>query len=797
MVSFPSWKSPWTLLATVGSLLILVSLTHLLLSPLFPSSLDFFGARQNSNSCAPFNASDRGRSEIPGGGESPVGVGGDDLGAPFPVDSYGALTYRGAPWKAEIGRWLSGCEPILAEVEVAENVSGKSCKNDCGGRGVCNRELGQCRCFHGYAGEGCESKLQLNCNLPESSELPFGPYIVSMCPAYCDTTRAMCFCGQGTKYPNRPVAEACGFKINLPSQPDDPNVTDWSKGDFENIFTTNGTKHGWCNVDPEDAYASKVNYKVECDCKYDCALGQFCEIPTSCTCINQCSGHGHCRGGFCECDRDYYGIDCSIPSASSTVQEWPAWLRPVKVNLPEKAPINGDLMSIKAVVKKKRPLIYVYDLPPEFNAHLFEGRHYRFECVNRIYTDKNRTYWFDQLYGAQMALYESILASPHRTMNAEEADYFYVPVFDSCIMTRAEDAPHFRTKVMNLRSYFNLEFYKRAYDHIVEQYPYWNRSSGRDHIWFFSWDEGACYAPKEIWNSIMLVHWGNTNTKHNYSTTAYRADDWDKIPSSKRGNHPCFDPEKDLVLPAWKKPEPGAIWAKLWARPRIERTTLFYFNGNLGAAYENGRREKEYSMGIRQKLAEEFGSSPNKQGKLGRQYTVNATVTNIRSSKYYDELASSLFCGVLPGDGWSGRMEDSILRGCIPVIIQDGIYLPYENVLNYKSFTVRVQEDDIPNLIQILQRFNDTEIDFMLANIRQTWQRFLYRDSMLLEAERQKKLFTDAEGWAVELSKLEEDDVFSTFIQVLHYKLHNDPWRQNLNQAKEFGLPNVCLKRNL
>jgi hypothetical protein len=36
---------------------------------------------------------------------------------------------------------------------------------------------------------------------------------------------------------------------------------------------------------------------------------------------------------------------------------------------------------------------------------------------------------------------------------------------------------------MGLRSYLTLELYKKAYDHIVEQFPYWNRSSGRDHIW--------------------------------------------------------------------------------------------------------------------------------------------------------------------------------------------------------------------------------------------------------------------------------------------------------------------------
>ncbi|KAF5186001.1 Exostosin family protein [Thalictrum thalictroides] len=55
------------------------------------------------------------------------------------------------------------------------------------------------------------------------------------------------------------------------------------------------------------------------------------------------------------------------------------------------------------------------------------------------------------------------------------------------------------------------------------------------------------------------------------------------------GNHPCFDPEKDLVLPAWKQPDPGSLRLKLWSRPRKERTKFFYFNENLGPAYEKGR----------------------------------------------------------------------------------------------------------------------------------------------------------------------------------------------------------------
>ncbi|KAM7524539.1 hypothetical protein LguiA_014441 [Lonicera macranthoides] len=794
MLSFQKWGWSWSLLAGITSVVALVSVVHLFLFPVVPS-FDYFNSRQFQNSCAPIinDSVDSGKDNVVKNIPPVV-----DLDARFPSDSHKAVVYRGAPWKAEIGRWLSGCDAVTTAVNVTERIGGRSCKSDCSGQGICNRELGQCRCFHGFSGEGCSERLELKCNLPGSEEEPYGRWVVSICSAHCDTTRAMCFCGEGTKYPNRPVAEACGFKVNLPTEPGGPALTDWKKADLDNVFTTNGSVRGWCNVDPAEGYAGKVKFKEECDCKYDGLWGRFCEVPVLSVCINQCSGHGHCRGGFCQCENGWYGTDCSIPSVLSSIKEWPHWLRPAQITVPDNAQPIENLINLNAVVEKKRPLVYVYDLPPEFNSILLEGRHFKFECVNRIYDDRNATIWTEQLYGSQMAMYESMLASPYRTLNGEEADYFFVPVLDSCIITRADDAPHLSLQEhKGLRSSLTLEFYRKTYDHIVEQYPYWNRSSGRDHIWSFSWDEGACYAPKEIWNSMMLVHWGNTNSRHNHSTTAYWADNWDLISSDRRGNHPCFDPDKDLVLPAWKRPDVYSLTSKLWVRPRESRKILFYFNGNLGPTYEHGRPEATYSMGIRQKLAEEFGSSPNKEGKLGKQHADDVIVTPLRSNHYHVDLASSIFCGVMPGDGWSGRMEDSVLQGCIPVVIQDGIFLPYENVLNYESFAVRIREDEIPNLINILRGMNETEVEFKLANLKKIWQRFLYRDSILLEAERQKATFGYVDDWAVKFLQLNEDDVFATFIQVLHYKLHNDPWRrQHVHQKKEFGLLGQCLGTN-
>ncbi|KAL9252050.1 putative glucuronoxylan glucuronosyltransferase F8H [Drosera capensis] len=418
--------------------------------------------------------------------------------------------------------------------------------------------------------------------------------------------------------------------------------------------------------------------------------------------------------------RGWFGADCSIPSIFSSIREWPRWLRPAQVEIPDTtAQFADSSVTPNAAVKKKRPLIYVYDLPPEFDSFLLE-----------------------------MTFYESILSSPHRTLNGDEADFYFVPVLDSCIITRADDAPHLCMKDhRGLRSSFALEFYKKAYDHIAEQYSYWNRSSGKDHIWFFSWDEGACYAPKEIWNSVMLVHWGNTNSKHNHSNTTYWADNWDGILLARRGNHPCFDPNKDLVLPAWKRPDLISLKSKLWARPRDQREHLFYFNGNLGPAYANGRPEAASWLRSLARPQIRKGSSGS---------STRMIVTPVRSVDYYEALAASLFCGVLPGDGWSGRFEDSVLQGCTPVVIQDGIFLPYENVLNYNSFAVRIREEEIPNMIKILRRF-------------------FYRGSMLLEAERQRLAFGRVEDWATELSQLHEDDVFASFISQNHATLRTNP----------------------
>ncbi len=45
-------------------------------------------------------------------------------------------------------------------------------------------------------------------------------------------------------------------------------------------------------------------------------------------------------------------------------------------------------------------------------------------------------------------------------------------------------------------------------------YPFWQRRSSQDHIWVFTHDEGACWAPNVLTPSIWLTHWGRMDKDH-------------------------------------------------------------------------------------------------------------------------------------------------------------------------------------------------------------------------------------------------------------------------------------------
>lgn len=70
----------------------------------------------------------------------------------------------------------------------------------------------------------------------------------------------------------------------------------------------------------------------------------------------------------------------------------------------------------------------------------------------------------------------------------------------------------------------------------------------------------------------------------------------------------------------------------------------------------------------------------------------------------------------MPGDGWSARFEDAVTSGCIPVIIQDNIYVPFEGWLDVSSIAIRVAEADIERLHEIIDSVSPERIAELSRN---------------------------------------------------------------------------------
>lgn len=115
MFSVQKWKCSWSLVATVASVIVLVSVVHLFLFPVVPS-FDYFRAPQVQYKCVPINASVEKVADHVWENIQP----GLDLDHRFPSDLHNGVVYHNAPWKAEIGQWLSSCDAIAREVNIVE-----------------------------------------------------------------------------------------------------------------------------------------------------------------------------------------------------------------------------------------------------------------------------------------------------------------------------------------------------------------------------------------------------------------------------------------------------------------------------------------------------------------------------------------------------------------------------------------------------------------------------------------------------------------------------------------------------
>ncbi|KAG2494840.1 hypothetical protein HYH03_007080 [Edaphochlamys debaryana] len=530
---------------------------------------------------------------------------------------------------------------------------------------------------------------------------------------------------------------------------------------------------GYCNV-------TKPAWTALCTVLDDLG-GLTCDDPVQAFCPGACSGHGFCNLGFCVCDDGYYGHDCSrrkagLPLLPSRIPTTP-WLASV-VREPPAA------LEPPPRATRRRPLVYVYDLEPLFQAKILQYRVGTTACVHRRHkAPQNETVWTEEwVYAADTLLHESLLISEYRTFDPEEADFFYVPHQASCLpfpIYQWADWPWFRGQG-GPRPRQMANMLMDTVEWINATHPFWQRRGGRDHVFLFTHDEGACWAPTVLNNSIWLTHWGRMGLNHT-SQTAYGADKYDEelhvvSPHQPEGwlvhtrGHPCYNPDKDLVIPAFKQPRHYSESALL-GKPARERDLLFFFKGDVGK-----HRFPHYSRGI-YNMSQEGGWAGKHRFLIGDREDADV------AGSYTELLARSVFCLVAGGDGWSARMEDAVLHGCIPVIILDGVHAVFESILDLDLFSVRIAEADVGRILEILQAVPERSVRAKQAHLGHVWHRFRYaslpglaRELRSLREANEAKAAGGTEDSAVHFPRPFKgddtvDDAFETIMKWLYSRI--------------------------
>ncbi|KAJ9188789.1 hypothetical protein P3X46_000153 [Hevea brasiliensis] len=309
--------------------------------------------------------------------------------------------------------------------------------------------------------------------------------------------------------------------------------------------------------------------------------------------------------------------------------------------------------------------IYIYELPPKYNTKWLANE----RCSNH-------------LFASEVAIHRALSNSDDvRTFDPYEADFFFVPVYVSCNFSTVNGFPAIGHARSLLSSAINL---------ISTNFPFWNRSQGADHVFVASHDFGSCFhtlegramedgIPKFLKNSIILQTFG------------------------VKYDHPCQDVE-NVVIPPYVSPE--SVRLTLQKAPLNGRRDIWVFFRGKMEVHPKNVSGRFYSKKVRTEIWRKFNAD--------RRFYLQRH----RFAGYQSEIVRSVFClcplGWAP---WSPRLVESVALGCVPVIIADGIQLPFPTAVPWPEISLTVAEKDVAKLGRILEHVAASNLSIIQKNL--------------------------------------------------------------------------------
>jgi len=223
-------------------------------------------------------------------------------------------------------------------------------------------------------------------------------------------------------------------------------------------------------------------------------------------------------------------------------------------------------------------------------------------------------------------------------------------------------------------------------------------------------------------NAMRIVHWGKPTGVY-AENPCMLVDRWaagcdqvfQMVEHKKRGIHkkPCYVKGQDLLVPTTVSESP-ANTRFVNVSLKVPLKYLITFGGGINKTHLTNPDLPEidagYSFGVRQTFARLYHRHP--EIKIFWGFTAD----------FWLEAAASEFCFAPAGWGWGSRVKGGITSGCIPVIVQDGIKVDWEDDLPMHEFAVRMPLSHLHRLPEILNRFKRTgKAAAMRKNLECIW----------------------------------------------------------------------------
>ncbi|XP_078180942.1 putative glycosyltransferase At5g03795 [Carex rostrata] len=259
---------------------------------------------------------------------------------------------------------------------------------------------------------------------------------------------------------------------------------------------------------------------------------------------------------------------------------------------------------------------------------------------------------------------------PCRSIYSSEGRFIHSMESDSKLRTRDPELAHVYFLPFSVVKMVKLIYEPNSHDMeplrrtvtdyinvIARKYPYWNRSIGADHFMLSCHDWGPYVSSGHghlFSNSIRVLC--NANTSEG------------------------FNPSKDVSLPEINL-KTDSIAGVVGGPSASHRPILAFFAGG-----DHGP--------IRPLLLKHWKNKDN---------DIQVYEYLHKGVSYYDMMRKSKYCICPSGyEVASPRIVEALYLECVPVTIGDNYVLPFSDILNWKSFSVQVSKEDIPNLKSIL-----------------------------------------------------------------------------------------------